>query len=166
MHSYKARHVLLWQFGELKTPDFFCGDCSWSNMALSNGGGTVSDVTRILQILERGLVLTRFSTRRRPEKRSFQVKLETRQLIWVRVAGRREGVGKCQNHSISLKFQELSTFTDFALVNCQKGFWQHWSRLVWGLVKCTSQSLSIVQGHWASAWYCGCGVETIDSLIS
>ena len=49
------------------------------------------------RVLERGMVLTRFvSSKRTPERRMFQVKLETRQLIWSRgsVMGRPEGVGK------------------------------------------------------------------------
>ena len=49
----------------------------------------------VLRVLERGLVLNRFFSKRRPEKRMFQMKLETRQLIWIRVAGGRpEGVSE------------------------------------------------------------------------
>ncbi len=71
-----------------------------SKMATSlvNGGGTADQTTKnihVLRVLERGLVLNRFYSRRRPEKRMFQIKLETRQLIWIRVAGGRpEGIGE------------------------------------------------------------------------
>ena len=60
-------------------------------------GGTLNDFNTMYRVLERGMVLTRFvSSKRTPERRMFQVKLETRQLIWSRgsVMGRPEGVGK------------------------------------------------------------------------
>ena len=43
----------------------------------------------IMRALEGGLMITRYSFRRRAEKRMFQVKLETRQLIWMRNLGSR-----------------------------------------------------------------------------
>ncbi len=65
--------------------------------SIVNGGGTDQTTKNIhvLRVLERGLVLNRFYSRRRPEKRMFQIKLETRQLIWIRVAGGKpEGIGE------------------------------------------------------------------------
>ncbi len=66
--------------------------------SIVNGGGTADQTTKnihVLRVLERGLVLNRFYSRRRPEKRMFQIKLETRQLIWIRVAGGKpEGIGE------------------------------------------------------------------------
>ena len=56
------------------------------------------NLPNILRALERGLVCTRFSKKRNPERRTFQVKLETRQLIWLRQVGsgsRPEGTGRC-----------------------------------------------------------------------
>ncbi len=61
---------------------------------IANGLSNPADV-HVLRVLERGLVLNRFFSKRRPEKRMFQLKLETRQLIWIRVAGGRpEGVSE------------------------------------------------------------------------
>ena len=61
---------------------------------LANGLDNPANI-HVLRVLERGLVLNRFFSKRRPEKRMFQVKLETRQLIWIRVAGSRpEGFGE------------------------------------------------------------------------
>ncbi|KAK2180276.1 hypothetical protein NP493_448g01031 [Ridgeia piscesae] len=49
---------------------------------------TVNSSTHgIMRALEGGMMLTRYSFRRRAEKRMFQVKLETRQLIWTRNVG-------------------------------------------------------------------------------
>ena len=61
---------------------------------ISNGILNPTNI-HVLRVLERGLVLNRFFSKRRPEKRMFQMKLETRQLIWIRVAGGRpEGVSE------------------------------------------------------------------------
>ena len=43
----------------------------------------------MMRALEGGLMITRYSFRRRAEKRMFQVKLETSQLIWMRNLGSR-----------------------------------------------------------------------------
>ncbi|XP_072013746.1 1-phosphatidylinositol 4,5-bisphosphate phosphodiesterase gamma-1-like isoform X2 [Amphiura filiformis] len=58
-------------------------------MALPNGDG-LSPV-RIQHLLSLGTVLTKFYQKRRPEKRSFEVNYETRQIVWRRQAGRIEG---------------------------------------------------------------------------
>ena len=69
-------------------------------MALTNGRN-FDDMAQLMRVLEEGYMLTRFF-KRRLEKKIFQVKLETRQLIWTRNIGttlRPEGVGK---HECSL----------------------------------------------------------------
>lgn len=49
----------------------------------------------IMRALESGTRLTRFPRSKRPENRMFQVKLETRELIWSRnIGGKPEGVGR------------------------------------------------------------------------
>lgn len=53
-------------------------------------------------------MLHRFSLKRKVEKKMFQVKLETRQLIWMRHLGARpEGVGEIPIY-ISLKISPIS----------------------------------------------------------
>ncbi|XP_002742254.1 1-phosphatidylinositol 4,5-bisphosphate phosphodiesterase gamma-1-like [Saccoglossus kowalevskii] len=49
------------------------------------------ELNELLRKLELGVVMTKFFPKKRPEKRTFQVKLETRQIIWSRVLGRAEG---------------------------------------------------------------------------
>lgn len=51
------------------------------------------DMGRILRCLEMGTVLTLFYQKKsqRPERRTFQVKLETRQIIWSRTPEKVEG---------------------------------------------------------------------------
>ena len=51
------------------------------------------DIGRILRCLEMGTVLTLFYQKKsqRPERRTFQVKLETRQIIWSRTPEKVEG---------------------------------------------------------------------------
>ncbi|XP_061198199.1 1-phosphatidylinositol 4,5-bisphosphate phosphodiesterase gamma-1-like isoform X2 [Saccostrea echinata] len=47
---------------------------------------TMNEV-EIYRCLERGLVVTIFFSKKRPEKKTLQVKLETRQLVWIRAMG-------------------------------------------------------------------------------
>lgn len=57
--------------------------------------------------LELGTVLTRFYARKRPEKRSYEVEFESRQVLWRRQAGRTEG-------AISIKsIKEIRKGTNF-----------------------------------------------------
>ena len=59
-----------------------------------NGGPPTPDVVEVLRHLERGLVTTIFFYRKKPERRSLRVKLETRQLLWIKAQGARpEGSG-------------------------------------------------------------------------
>lgn len=55
---------------------------------------TAEDIPRVKLDLKLGTVLTRFFARKRPEKRSFEVEFESRQVLWRRQAGRTEGAGK------------------------------------------------------------------------
>ena len=58
-----------------------------------------TDVGAILRALEQGMALTRFYKSKKPEKRLFQVKLETRQLIWTRTIAMQAGTrpeGTCK----------------------------------------------------------------------
>ena len=60
-----------------------------------NGGPPTPDVVEVLRHLERGLVTTIFFYRKKPERRTLRVKLETRQLQWIKAQGARpEGAGR------------------------------------------------------------------------
>ncbi|XP_071822304.1 1-phosphatidylinositol 4,5-bisphosphate phosphodiesterase gamma-1-like isoform X2 [Apostichopus japonicus] len=65
------------------------------NVYHSNGhNGTrysAEDIPRVKLDLKLGTVLTRFFAKKRPEKRSFEVEFESRQVLWRRQAGRTEG---------------------------------------------------------------------------
>ena len=76
---------------DLQVPEFKMATSS----LVPNGNLLTPNMQSILRALERGLVLTRFSRKRNPERRTFQVKLETRQLTWIRAAGgRAEGTSE------------------------------------------------------------------------
>ncbi|KAJ8042445.1 1-phosphatidylinositol 4,5-bisphosphate phosphodiesterase gamma-1 [Holothuria leucospilota] len=65
------------------------------------------DIPRMKLDLELGTVLTRFYARKRPEKRSYEVEFESRQVLWRRQAGRTEG-------AISIKsIKEIRKGTNF-----------------------------------------------------
>uniref|UniRef100_A0A8B9SH35 1-phosphatidylinositol 4,5-bisphosphate phosphodiesterase gamma n=1 Tax=Anas platyrhynchos TaxID=8839 RepID=A0A8B9SH35_ANAPL len=63
------------------------------NGFLEDGRMEAGDMGRILRCLEMGTVLTLFYQKKsqRPERRTFQVKLETRQIIWSRTPEKVEG---------------------------------------------------------------------------
>ncbi|OXB60937.1 hypothetical protein ASZ78_001515 [Callipepla squamata] len=63
------------------------------NGFLEDGRMEAGDIGRILRCLEMGTVLTLFYQKKsqRPERRTFQVKLETRQIIWSRTPEKVEG---------------------------------------------------------------------------
>lgn len=69
-------------------------------MALANGPRD-SEIMETLRYLEQGLVVTIFFAKKsgtkksqKPEKRTLKVKLETRQVVWIRAqGGRPEGTG-------------------------------------------------------------------------
>ncbi|VDI01690.1 Hypothetical predicted protein [Mytilus galloprovincialis] len=56
--------------------------------ALYNGNQIENDDWARFRSLERGLVVTIFfGKNKRPEKRTLQVRIETRQLVWIRAQG-------------------------------------------------------------------------------
>lgn len=68
--------------------------------ALLNGfapsGQSEAELTHLCRSLEVGTVMTLFYSKKsqKPERRTFQVKLETRQVTWSRGADKVEGAGK------------------------------------------------------------------------
>ncbi|XP_076470498.1 1-phosphatidylinositol 4,5-bisphosphate phosphodiesterase gamma-1-like [Babylonia areolata] len=60
-----------------------------------NGGPPTPDVVEVLRILERGLSTTVFFYRKRPERRTLRVKLETRQVLWMKSQGSRPEGSLC-----------------------------------------------------------------------
>lgn len=56
-------------------------------------GDHANDIHEMIRQLESGLVTTVFFSKRKPEKRTCRVKLETKQLLWIRNS-RQEGAGK------------------------------------------------------------------------
>ena len=58
-------------------------------------GRNFEDMTQLMRVLEGGYMLRRFTSKRKDQRKVFQVKLETRQLIWTsNIGSRPEGVGK------------------------------------------------------------------------
>lgn len=68
------------------------------------GPGAPSDaeVLHLCRSLEVGTVMTLFYSKKsqRPERKTFQVKLETRQITWSRGADKIEGASKCAPSSL------------------------------------------------------------------
>ena len=56
---------------------------------------SVTNEVEIYRCLERGLVVTIFFSKKKPEKKTLQVKLETRQLVWIRAMGAKPD-GTCE----------------------------------------------------------------------
>lgn len=73
-----------------------------------NGTRYSEDIPRMKLDLELGTVLTRFYARKRPEKRSYEVEFESRQVLWRRQAGRTEGASKYL--PLNLILSDLSFF--------------------------------------------------------
>jgi len=44
----------------------------------------ISEIDQIMNILERGTIVTRFYLKKRPEKRTLKLRKETRQILWSR----------------------------------------------------------------------------------
>ena len=63
---------------------------SLGRSSLKNGG-VLPDTINTMRVLEEGLSLTKFSFKKRPEKKMVQVKLETRQLVWYKSIGDKQG---------------------------------------------------------------------------
>ncbi|XP_012935284.1 1-phosphatidylinositol 4,5-bisphosphate phosphodiesterase gamma-1 isoform X2 [Aplysia californica] len=63
-----------------------------------NGGPPTPDMVEVMRILEMGLVTTIFFYRKRPERRTLKIKLESRQLMWIKSqAGRPEGIANLRD---------------------------------------------------------------------
>ncbi|KAK0047907.1 1-phosphatidylinositol 4 5-bisphosphate phosphodiesterase gamma-1 [Biomphalaria pfeifferi] len=63
-----------------------------------NGGPPSPDLVEIMRLLEMGLVTTIFFYRKRPERKTLKVKLESRQFMWIKTqAGRPEGVASLRD---------------------------------------------------------------------
>lgn len=65
-----------------------------------NGGSDhtsgLTELEQILRTLELGTTIIKFFPKRRPEKKTFFIKLETRQVIWQRVSVERQDIA-CKN---------------------------------------------------------------------
>ena len=59
---------------------------------------------RLQHLLTLGTVLQKFYTKKKPEKRSFEVNYETGQIIWRRQAGRVEGYSKYSVQNVIFKY--------------------------------------------------------------
>jgi hypothetical protein len=71
------------------------GSVESGNSVGSMSNGLDGNMLDTLRALEGGSRFTRFYLRKRPENRMFSVKLETRQIVWVRnIGGKPEGVGQ------------------------------------------------------------------------
>lgn len=62
------------------------------------GAGGGGDLGRVLKCLEAGAVLTLFYQKKsqRPERRTFQLRLKSRQIVWSRTPEKLEGDGGCR----------------------------------------------------------------------
>lgn len=61
-----------------------------------NMNGIIPEMEQIISQLERGTVVTKFFSRKRPEKKTLMIRRETRQIVWSRSATFRpfDGSGK------------------------------------------------------------------------
>jgi len=68
--------------------------------------GIIPEMEQIISQLERGTVVTKFFSRKRPEKKTLMIRRETRQIVWSRSATFRpfDGSGKIPFISINLDF--------------------------------------------------------------
>ncbi|BFZ19735.1 hypothetical protein BsWGS_22774 [Bradybaena similaris] len=69
-----------------------------ASVVMVNGGPPTPDIVEVMRLLEMGLVTTIFFYRKRPERRTLKVKLESRQLMWIkREACRPEGIANLRD---------------------------------------------------------------------
>ncbi|CAG5116488.1 unnamed protein product, partial [Candidula unifasciata] len=69
-----------------------------ASAVMVNGGPPTPDIVEVMRLLEMGLVTTIFFYRKRPERRTLKVKLESRQLMWIkREASRPEGIANLRD---------------------------------------------------------------------
>jgi hypothetical protein len=68
--------------------------------------GIIPEMEQIISQLERGTVVTKFFSRKRPEKKTLMIRRETRQIVWSRSATFRpfDGSGKILFIFINLDF--------------------------------------------------------------
>lgn len=71
--------------------------------------GIIPEMEQIISQLERGTVVTKFFSRKRPEKKTLMIRRETRQIVWARSATFRPFDGSGKN-------------TSFLKQNCSKIF--------------------------------------------
>lgn len=88
---------------------------------------TLSDteVNNLYRDLELGTVLTLFYSKKsqRPERRTFQVKLETRQIIWTRGTDKIEGESKLRLASGCLTSRLVDRKSVLGIMGSEKGTW-------------------------------------------
>lgn len=63
-------------------------------------GTIIPEMEQIISQLERGTIITRFHTRKRPERKTLMVRRETRQLIWARTSGERTFEGSIEMREV------------------------------------------------------------------
>lgn len=52
----------------------------------SSGSGYIPEMEQIISQLERGTLVTKYSWRKKPERKTLAIRRETKQLIWTRPA--------------------------------------------------------------------------------
>lgn len=84
-----------------------------------------------------GTLLTRFYGRKRPERKSFEVNMETRQVVWRRQGGRTEGASKSLESYLAFvwKFSEICSFGHL----CAKATCRWWSPVLPPSMKCLNK---------------------------
>lgn len=55
--------------------------------ATSTGAGYIPEMEQIISQLERGTLVTKFSARKKSERKTLQIRRETRQIIWKATSG-------------------------------------------------------------------------------
>ncbi|XP_071784732.1 1-phosphatidylinositol 4,5-bisphosphate phosphodiesterase gamma-1-like isoform X2 [Asterias amurensis] len=65
-----------------------------TNSIYKNHALNPQEVSSITKMLSMGTVLTRFFGKKKPEKRSFEISMDTRQILWRRQTGRTDGAVK------------------------------------------------------------------------
>lgn len=67
--------------------------------------GIIPEMEQIISQLERGTVVTKFFSRKRPEKKTLMIRRETRQIVWSRSATFRPFDGSGKKSSILRNFK-------------------------------------------------------------
>ena len=62
----------------------------------STSSVSIPETELLISQLERGTVVTKFSYRKKPEKKNLTIRRETRQIVWQKTSkGMVDGAGKC-----------------------------------------------------------------------